>query len=163
MKKTLSILSVALFIMAFTVVPKNSTTVTEDTAAIKWQANFDDAVKLAKKKKEPLLVLFTGSDWCMPCKMLHADLFDNPDFIEYADKNLILYKADFPRKPETPITPEQKVKNNELRLKYKISGFPTIILLNSQGEVITTQKGYSRTQTTQLHWKAVQEAVEKYN
>ena len=106
-------------------------------------------------------MFFTGSDWCGPCKMLHADLFDNEEFIKYANKNLILYKADFPRK-ESNITDAQKLKNNELKSKFNIAGFPTVILLNSKGEILGKQVGYSRTQGSENHKKTIEDAIKNY-
>ena len=32
--------------------------------AAKWTDNFPQAVAGAKKEKKPILMLFTGSDWC---------------------------------------------------------------------------------------------------
>ena len=160
MKNPLFLVFIALATLAFTVFPQGEAS--PDSSGIKWQSDFDQAFSLAKKKNEPLLILFTGSDWCAPCKMLHEDLFENEDFIKYADKNLILYKADFPRRIDTPITEEQKAKNIELRNKFRISGFPTIILINAKGDVIGTQSGYSRMMSTEYHLKTIQNAVENY-
>ena len=87
MKNSLLILLfLGLTSFAFVTIPNDKT---KETNTLTWQTNYDDAVKLAKKKKKPLLVFFTGSDWCGPCKMLHADLFENEEFITLANKELI--------------------------------------------------------------------------
>ena len=45
-------------------------------AEIKWQNDMTQAAELAKKEKKPILILFTGSDWCPPCmKMAPASRF----------------------------------------------------------------------------------------
>lgn len=161
-KSILSLLILAIVSFAFTTQgQKKKTTLKEKEISINWQSDYDEAFKLAQKKKKPLLVFFTGSDWCGPCKMLHADLFDNEEFIKYANKNLILYKADFPRK-ETNITDAQKLKNNELKSKFNIAGFPTVILLDSKGEILGKQVGYSRTQGSENHKKTIEDAIKNY-
>lgn len=135
----------------------------KDKNEIIWQSDYDAAIKLAKKKKKTVLIYFTGSDWCGPCIQLHKDLFDTKEFSEIATKNLILYKADFPRKTDSGITEVQKIKNNELKSQFQVPGFPTVILLNSKGEVIGKQIGYNKAQTTEPHMKTIKDAIEKYN
>ena len=44
-----------------------------------------------------MLIFFTGSDWCGPCKMLVEDFFESDKFKEIAEKEFVLYEADFPR------------------------------------------------------------------
>ncbi len=164
MKKSIfALLIIGLISMSFYDAPMISTAEIGNNEHEIWQSDYDASVKLAKKKKRPLLVFFTGSDWCGPCKILHADLFDTPEFAEFAGKNIILYKADFPRRTDTGLTEAQKAKNNELKNKFSVPGFPTVILLNSKGEVIGKQVGYSRTQTTEPHMKTIKDAIAKYN
>lgn len=158
----LSFLFLCMISFAFVSIPKVNLDKEKDANVLTWQTSFDDAVKLAKKKKKPLLVFFTGSDWCGPCKMLHADLFENEEFITLANKKLILYKADFPRNGGSVVTPEQKLKNSELQSKYGVGGFPTVIMLNAKNEVIGKQVGYNRKQTTTNHLKMINDAIEKY-
>jgi len=161
-KSILSFLFLGMISFSFVPTPKEKIDKENDANVLTWQTSFDDAVKLAKKKKKPLLVFFTGSDWCGPCKMLHADLFENEEFITLANKKLILYKADFPRNGGSVVTPEQKLKNSELQSKYGVGGFPTVIMLNAKNEVIGKQVGYNRKQTTTYHLKMINDAIEKY-
>jgi thioredoxin-related protein len=163
MKNSLLILLfLGLTSFAFVKIPNNKIDKAQETNTLTWQTSYDDAVKLAKKKKKPLLVFFTGSDWCGPCKMLHADLFENEEFITLANKELILYKADFPRNGGSVVTPEQKLKNSELQTQFGVGGFPTVIVLNSKDEVIGKQVGYNRKQTTTYHLKMINDAIENY-
>ena len=57
------------------------------------------------------------------------------------DKNIIFVYADFPRR--TQLSPELKKHNEELKKMYKISGYPTVYLLNADGSVIL-KTGYQR-------------------
>ena len=108
------------------------------TQKAKWQKNFEKAQKLAKRKNKPLLVFFTGSDWCGPCKNLQKDF--------------ILYEADFPRRTDI-ITPEKKKENIKIQRKYGVRGYPTILILNSKGEEIGRRVGYSFMRDPEPHFQ----------
>ncbi len=104
-----------------------------------WKTDFGKALKSAQKKQRPILMLFTGSDWCGWCIKLNKEVWSQPEFQDYADKHLVLFKADFPRKDYR--TPEQKAQYEELAKKYKIGGYPTVILIDESENVIG-QTGY---------------------
>ena len=82
---------------------------------------------------------FTGSDWCGWCIKLNKEVFSKPEFSEYAKKNLVLVEVDFPRHKE--LSAEQKKANEALQEKYKIEGYPTIIVLDGEGKKVG-QLGY---------------------
>lgn len=96
-----------------------------------WKENLDEALKTAQLENKTVLVNFTGSDWCIWCKRLNDEVFSKDEFAEYADKNLVLVKIDFPREKEQ--TPETKLYNQQLAAQYKIEGYPTIVLLRKDG------------------------------
>ena len=102
--------------------------------AVEWLT--DAAAAQAKAKAENKLVLldFTGSDWCGWCIKLHNEVFSKPEFAEYAKKNLILVEVDFPRKKK--LSAEQTKANGALQQKYKIEGYPTIIVLDGEGKQV---------------------------
>ncbi len=112
---------------------------TEDSENLNWLTNLEKAQENAKEKGLSIFVDFTGSDWCGWCFKLRDDIFSQEEFIQYATENLILVKLDFPR--NIPQTDEIKTYNNNLARKYGIKGFPTILLLNAEGQVIA-QTGY---------------------
>ena len=105
-----------------------------------WGTDFAKAEAQAKKEKKPVLLDFTGSDWCPPCMKLKKDVFSSKEFLEFAKKNLILVELDFPQ--DKPQTPDLKRTNQELSEKFKIEGYPTIIVLNSEGKEINRTVGY---------------------
>ena len=105
------------------------------TKELNWISSFAKAKEIAKKKKKPILVFFTGSDWCGPCKMLQEDFFHTDEFMKLADNSLVLYEADFPRRTDI-ITPQQKSQNFKLQGKFGVRGYPTIIFLDSKGNEI---------------------------
>ena len=107
-----------------------------------WQTDFEKAKKESAEKDQPILANFTGSDWCGWCIRLHKNVFSKKAFKKYARKNLVPLKVDFPREKKQPA--EIKQQNRKLAKEYEIKGFPTILILNSKGEILARtgfQKG----------------------
>ena len=97
-----------------------------------WLTNYEQAQKEAQAKNRLLLMDFTGSDWCGWCIMLDKEVFSKPEFKDYASKNLVLLELDFPRTKKMP--PEITAQNERLMMKYRIQGFPTVIVFDSAGK-----------------------------
>lgn len=110
-------------------------------SGLNWLDNSAQVLELAKKENKPILINFTGSDWCGWCIRLKKEVFHTPEFEAFAKDNLILQVADFPRK--VPQTAELKAQNTALAEKYGVQGFPTLVILNSDGQQIG-QMGYMR-------------------
>jgi thioredoxin-related protein len=108
-----------------------------------WITDLAKAQATAKKENKMVLMDFTGSDWCPPCKALHNKVFTSKEFIDYAKENLVLVLVDFPN--SKPISAEQKQANNELAQKYKVRAFPTVIVLDSNGKQLSFEEGYNGT------------------
>lgn len=106
---------------------------------LNWNDNLEKAVEQARKENKAVLVNFTGSDWCIWCKRLSAEVFQQKEFEEYAKKSLVLVMLDFPK--DIQQSQETKEYNNKLAQKYGIQGFPTILLIDSQGNLVA-QTGY---------------------
>lgn len=99
-----------------------------------WGTDYDAALKQARETNRPILVDFTGSDWCGWCIKLDKEVFSQPAFQAYATNNLVLLMLDFPRaKPQSEAIKKQ---NEKLSQKYGIEGFPTILLLDAEGRVL---------------------------
>lgn len=105
-----------------------------------WSEDFPNAQAQAKKDGKPLLVLFTGSDWCPPCMQMEKDTFSKPAFAQFADKNLVRFVADQPMKKQLPASQVQQ--NEALSEKYGIRGVPTVILFSPEGKEIARHVGY---------------------
>ncbi len=99
-----------------------------------WTSDFDAAKTKAKTEKKFLLVDFTGSDWCVWCKKLKAEVFDKEAFQTEAPKQFVLVELDYPR--QTKISDELKEQNAKLAKEYKVRGFPTVLMLDAEGQVI---------------------------
>ena len=106
-----------------------------------WSEDFVACQEMAKKTNKPIFALFTGSDWCIWCKRLEGEVLSQDEFLKYAGRKLILFKADFPNK--IPQLDELKRQNENLAKKYGIRGYPTVLLLDKKGEVIG-KTGYQK-------------------
>ena len=106
-----------------------------------WSTDLSKAQVKAKAEKKLVLMDFNGSDWCPPCKALRKNVLSSTEFIDYAKKNLVLVDVDFPRHAEQ--TEELKKANKALSEKFSIEGFPTIVVLNSDGKELKKKVGYS--------------------
>jgi len=106
---------------------------------LNWEENLETALQKAKTENKAVLVNFTGSDWCVWCQKLSAEVFSQSEFEDYANDNLILVRLDFPRNIEQ--SAETKLYNNQLAQRYGVQGFPTVLLFNSQGKM-DVQTGY---------------------
>lgn len=106
-----------------------------------WLTDLSKAQAQAKSEKKLVLMEFTGSDWCPPCKALHKNVLATPEFKEYAGKNLVLVEFDFPRSKEQ--TAELKKANKKMSEQFKIEGYPTVIVLSSDGKELKKKVGYS--------------------
>lgn len=97
-----------------------------------WSTDLEKAFVKAKAEKKAVLVEFTGSDWCPPCIAMRKNVFSKKEFVEAASKKYILVELDFPNADKV-----MKEKNQPYAEKYKIEGFPTVILFNSAGKEFT--------------------------
>ena len=106
-----------------------------------WMTDFEAAQAKAKAENKPLLLDFTGSDWCGWCIKLDEEVFSQTAFSQYAAAELVLVEIDFPRRTDQPA--KLKAQNEALAQKYGIRGFPTILVLSPEGELIE-KTGYRR-------------------
>jgi thioredoxin-related protein len=105
-----------------------------------WLNDYKKAQEEAKANNKLLLLNFTGSDWCGWCIKFNKDILSQPQFKDYARDNLVLVELDFPRRKAQPA--EVKKQNLELAQQYEVLGFPTIVVLNSDGQKLWRFDGY---------------------
>jgi len=103
-------------------------------AEVQWMTDLPKAQAKAKSEHKLVMLDFTGSDWCGWCIKLNKEVFSKPEFAEYAGKNLVLVEVDFPNQKRQ--TAELKAANEALQEKFKVEGYPTIIVPNSAGQKI---------------------------
>ncbi len=105
-----------------------------------WMTDFEKAKEIAKEKNLPILIDFSGSDWCGWCVKLDKEVFSQKVFKEYAKDNLVMVLADFPRDKSNQSAELQK-QNEKLSKEFGVRGFPTVYLLNSAGKPVA-KTGY---------------------
>lgn len=94
-----------------------------------WSTDYDAALKKAAREKKLVLLEFTGSDWCQPCMMMRRNVFSKDEFVQKASAKFVLVELDFPRGNKALTE-----KNKPLAQKYKITGYPTAIVLDATGK-----------------------------
>ena len=101
-----------------------------------WQANFEEAQKIATEQDKNIILVFSGSDWCAPCIKLDKNIWQSEAFIKEANEKWILVKANFPRKKANELAKEQTEHNRKLAEKYNTEGsFPLVVVLDKNGKV----------------------------
>ena len=108
-------------------------------AELKWHTSLPEAKALAKAESKQIFMEFTGSDWCPPCKKLHADVLESEEFAKFAE-SYVLVELDFPRRKEQ--SDELKAANRELAEQFKITGYPTVVILDADGTELSRKVGF---------------------
>lgn len=96
-----------------------------------WTDDFLAAQVRARKESRPMLLDFTGSDWCAGCKRMRKSVFEQKEFIDFASTNLVLVEVDFPE--NKPQSDALKKQNAELEKRFKVDSYPAFILVNAEG------------------------------
>ena len=97
---------------------------------LNWHTDLSKAVSISINEKKPIMLFFTGSDWCGWCIRLKKEVFNNEKFKVWSDDNIILVELDFPRRKK--IEPNILNQNRELARIFGVSGYPTCWLVEPQ-------------------------------
>ena len=108
-----------------------------------WITDFSMAKQEAKKSNKLILLNFSGSDWCTPCIKTRKEIFEKKAFMEFANGNLVLINADFPRLKKHLLSKMQVSQNEALAEQYDKEGaFPFTLLMDADGKILKQWKGY---------------------
>ena len=137
MKSMTKILSVVLVMLFFGL----------NGQAQEWLTIKSEALSRAEKTGQPIILLFSGSDWCAPCVRLKKEVLNSPTFIDFS-KDFVLLNADFPRKKTKD---KELVKQNEaLAEAFNPKGiFPLVVLMDSKGNRLGSMS-YGNEQPTEF-------------
>ncbi|MGN0821851.1 MAG: thioredoxin family protein [Akkermansia sp.] len=105
-----------------------------------WLTDFDAAKARAAQEGKAVLIDFTGSDWCGYCIKLRRNVFDKDDFTVYAKDKFVLLEIDQPRKIK--MDPEKLAANRKLAESYGVDGYPTVLVVDSEGTLMGGFCGY---------------------
>jgi thioredoxin-related protein len=112
-------------------------------SGVTWLGDFNAAKTEAAREHKLILINFSGSDWCGPCIRLRKEILESDAFDAYAEKNLVLVRADFPRQKKNQLSAEQVKLNEALADKYNPDGkFPYTLLVDEAGKVLFSWDGF---------------------
>lgn len=106
---------------------------------INWLTDYEEALKQSKATSKPVLLFFTGSDWCYSCTKLKSEALSTPQFSAATFDKFIFVIIDFPKKIKA--SPLLAAQASNLQKKYEIVALPTIVLIDSTGRKLGT-RGY---------------------
>lgn len=129
------------------------------TSKLNWMTNFKEASAKAQKDKKPLLLFFTGSDWCGYCHKLENEVLDTTEFSDAVGDQFIFMVVDFPIR--TRLDGEVMAQNKDLQKKYDVNGYPTIILIDENGQRIG-QTGYQQGSNGALYAEYLKTMISNY-
>ncbi len=111
-----------------------------------WKNNLEEAKSIASTENKPIILVFSGSDWCGPCIKLDRNIWQSDEFKKEANSKWVLVKADFPKKKANQLSEAQTKINKFLAEKYNPNGnFPLVVVLDKDLKVtgMTTYKNIS--------------------
>ena len=109
-----------------------------------WRTDWDIAKVEAEQANKKLILVFSGSDWCIPCIKLEKEIWESPSFIQYAEQYYVLFRADFPKRKKNKLPEMIQKLNDRLASKYNSKGyFPLVVVLDAKGKV-KGQLGYEK-------------------
>lgn len=113
------------------------------TASMAQTGTFEQTLSSAKDSGKNVLLVFSGSDWCIPCIKMEKQLLEKQPFQQYSTDHLVVYHADFPRLKKNQLPREKQAVNEQLADRYNPRGnFPYTVLLDPEGKVLKEWNGY---------------------
>ena len=97
---------------------------------LNWHTDLSKAVSISIDEKKPIMLFFTGSDWCGWCMRLKKEVFNHEKFKVWTNENIILVELDFPRRKK--LEPNLLNQNRELARIFGVSSYPTCWLVKPQ-------------------------------
>jgi thiol:disulfide interchange protein len=95
-----------------------------------FEGTFDEALKLSAETGKPIL-LEAHASWCGVCKKMASTTMTDGLVVETVNANYIALNLDM-----------EKGEGPALKERFGISGYPTMLVLNADGSVKKTIKGY---------------------
>jgi thioredoxin 1 len=136
MKMLISGLFVLVALVVFAFVPKSKAKSENNTRNEKGEGiqfiedDWKKALQEAKKQNK-LIFLDAYASWCGPCKLLKKNTFPDKEAGEYFNKNFINVAMDM-----------EKGDGPALSEKYAVNAYPTLIITDAEGKIITYTQGY---------------------
>lgn len=108
--------------------PQSENTSQNESTSLNWHDDLNSALDEAKKNNKPIFIDFYTT-WCTYCKQLDETTLSDPLVQEKLSKNYVVAKIDADKYPD-------------IASNYKIYGYPTLLVLDSNGGEIKRIEGY---------------------
>ena len=100
----------------------------------RWIEDYRLALAIAAQTGRDILMNFTSMDSSEWSQRLDKEIFQQDAFKDYARKNLVLLRVDFPKKAPNE-QPEKIAEQNRLLAEaHGVRGYPTVIFINPRGQ-----------------------------
>lgn len=106
-----------------------------------FTGDYNEALARASSEGKAVLAVFTGSDWCPYCIQLEKNYFSKPEFTEAVENDLVLLFIDIPRN-KSKLDIKAASLNPQLVEKYGVPGFPTVLFLDGEGNLLGQAQSY---------------------
>jgi len=104
-----------------------------------WKCNYPCSLNQAKEEGKPLLMVFSGSDWCKPCIMLREQILVKPEFCDWAKTNVVCVSLDFPSQKKNRLPQYLQQQNDSLAEKFNPNGiFPLVVIIDGSEKILGT-------------------------
>jgi thioredoxin-related protein len=135
---------------------------TNGVQAGQWTMDLDAAKAFAKRRQMPLLLDFSGSDWCGYCKLVDEKVFSRPEWTEYARERFVLVLIDFPEN-QALVPARYRERNEDLKRRLGVEGFPTFVILAPDAETVVSKFGLPSKTDPSGFLKSVGAALRNYD
>lgn len=125
---------------AFLFITTQLDAINSSQGSVPWQTNYDQALKNSQATSKPILLFFTGSDWCSWCKKLEDEVLNTPEFAQEVGDKFVFVRLDFPL--NSSLDPQTTSQNKQLQKKFDVRGFPSIVLLDGKTQRQIGVTGY---------------------
>jgi len=126
----------------------NNETVITPKGMVFFQGTWAELLKESQKTGKPVFIDAYAA-WCGPCRMMASNTFTDEEVGKFYNEHFINYKIDM-----------EKGEGPTLRMKYRVTQYPTYIFVDAQGDLKYRKVGYMVPETFIHEGK---KAVESFN
>ncbi|MCE2982434.1 MAG: thioredoxin family protein [Parachlamydia sp.] len=135
MKKLFQTLFLGLGFLPLALVSQPIGQMQQQNAGVNWLTHYPEAVKQSQSSGKPIVVLFTGTNWCPACMKLEKEVLKKPEFAGAVGSRFIFLKAEF---PDSSAESVQASPYYSLLERYNIETFPTLVIIDAKGQRLNT-------------------------
>ena len=121
------------------------TPTTQETSSVSdengWYNDWDAGIKAANSEKKPVLVDFTAG-WCKWCKVMEEKTFSDPEIKKTFTADWITIRIDTEDAKTQGTFKDRTLTYRELAGSFGVTGLPSFLFLDKNGEPITVISGY---------------------